>query len=418
LVNTKENLEAPGVEIKHDFRSIPGFHFKLTSNNDGTQAFLTIDDFPLKFDVAQIAAKFKEEISKTLTFGLIEDFFRNELPTILSRRIPTKCKLIAQGSPAIPGKDSRIEFLVPRPSKEFLIRKDGTCDFKNRDLFRSVSEREIILIRHPPVPGIAGKTVFGTIINPPKIKNTIVYPGKNVIQEKVEDKEIFRAACSGQVVYNFGFSSINVQVSPILKINGNIDFNTGNINFKGSVEILGSILSGFSVIATGNVTIMGMVEQNSKLTAGGDIYIRKGILGSHAPDEKTEVKAFGNLQALYAENAVLTAEGDIFLRSAVNCSISTNQNLFIEKNIIGGETVAFKSVQAGTIGNDLEIKTIVRTGISHTTLTRLNLIVKILDDLKNQLVKTEQNLSFLKDKGETLLPQKRQSLLGTRIEKS
>ena len=47
---------------------------------------------------------------------------------------------------------------------------------------------------------------------------------------------------------------------PVYVVPGDVDFSTGNIDFIGSVKVMGSVRNGFSVKAEGNVEIMGRLE--------------------------------------------------------------------------------------------------------------------------------------------------------------
>ncbi len=71
-----------------------------------------------------------------------------------------------------------------------------------------------------------------------------------------------------------------------LKIDGDVNYSTGNINYISNVVISGNVLSGFNVKSSKNITIKGFVEDGAIITAEGDIEIHNGIIG-----ENTVVKA-------------------------------------------------------------------------------------------------------------------------------
>jgi hypothetical protein len=389
---------------------VSGLTVRLWTNQEGTEAYLAIEDYAAVFDAQKEFQVLLLGIQQKLLHGLDTAFLEEKLPTLLARRITFYEQLIAQGESAKPGEDARIEFLVMPASGQFAIRPDGTCDFKNRDILKSVQADEVILRKLPAVPGKSGMSVFGKLLPPPAVKDVQIVLGKNIRQEEQDGVVTVISSSSGKVVYNRGNVTLNVSVSPLLEIRGDIDYSTGNVFFKGSLEISGSVLSGFSVVATGNIIVHGMIEANAKVTAGGDLQVFKGIIGTNEAPESGEVKAFGNIQAQYAENAYLVAEGDILLRSAMNCQIRTNGRLIVDKALFGGESVAFKSITAGEIGNIVGISTTLRAGISHSTFNRLNLMIKIVDDLKNQLEKVEKDLLFVKTMGDSLEPLKKGEL--------
>lgn len=389
---------------------VTGLVLELATNLAKTEAFISISSYPPEFNPEEARQLLTDELKKIFGDSLLPEFCEEDLVKFFTHRHIFFDRLIARSEPPVHGINAVINYLIPRPSREFLIRPDGTCDFKNRDLFRSAIGGEIILTRTPPIPGKPGKTVLGTDIQPALARDTRVVLGKNVALETEDGIDKVKATCTGQVMIEQRPTSVMVQVIPILMIPHDVDYSTGNINFKGGVEIKGSVLTGFSVVATGNIIINGHIQPEAKVTAGGDLVVKKGILGTGKSDDQSEVKAFGNLQALYAENANLTAEGDIFLRSAMNCRIHTSSSLFVERALIGGIITAFKAIEASAIGNEINMRTLVHSGVSHTTVARINLMAKVLKDLKTKQAEAEKNLSFLIRRGHELTDAKREGL--------
>ena len=68
------------------------------------------------------------------------------------------------------------------------------------------------------------------------------------------------------------------QVSPLLEIQGDVDYSTGNIDFSGDVHICGDVRENFTVHAQGTVTVDGLVEA-ATVEAGGDLVIARGVVG-------------------------------------------------------------------------------------------------------------------------------------------
>ena len=54
---------------------------------------------------------------------------------------------------------------------------------------------------------------------------------------------------------------------------GDIDFQSGNVDFSGDVFISGSVLSNFTVKAQGSIFVHGMVEAGAHLHSEGDIIV-------------------------------------------------------------------------------------------------------------------------------------------------
>ncbi|HNV69552.1 MAG TPA: FapA family protein [Candidatus Ozemobacteraceae bacterium] len=387
---------------------LPGVVIQVHGNAESTQAYLSVHEIMEDVSCDEIETRVRDFLRNAVVKGHIDRFWNEEFPALIRKRKPFSQRLFAETSSPTEPVDTRIVHLVPRPTREFLIRPNGTCDFRNRDLFRSVSDGDGILVRYPPQPGEPGMTIMGTQILPRPPKQVQVLAGKNVAVVDQEDgSQLYKATSTGQVVVENRGLNFAVQVVPVLEIKSNVDYGCGNINFKGCVNIHGSVLSGFSVTATGNVTVCGMIEPKARVTAGGDLHVHKGILGNGTTDESTKVKAFGNVQALYAENAFIEAGGDVLLRSAMRCTINANGGLFVEKVLVGGQISTFKSIEAAEIGNPTAMSTIIHCGSSPEALHRLNLLTRIIQDLRKQKDKVDTNLRFVVTQGEDLPDDKR-----------
>lgn len=392
-------------------RELPGFSMSLSTNRFETEAYFSIDAYPASFDEKLACQTIQKALLETLAFGIDRGFLTNELPRIIARRVMLPPRKIATGIQPLDGEPAHVDILVPRPSMEHLTRPDGTLDFKTRDLFRSVSTDEIILVKRPATQGETGHSVFGRPIPAVPGRDKRVVAGRNVVLKSDGTNDIARAACEGQLAVESGMNSVTVHVTPVMVIPGNVDFETGHISFKGSLIVRGSVMFGFSVTVTGNLRVDGVIEAGANVTVGGDLDVGKGILGSIGKAEtKNEVKVFGNLRALYAENACLTVQGDLFLRSALNCRINVNGEVMIEKALSGGELISFRSITAGELGNVVGVATRISCGVSHTALNRLNLVVKIINDIRRQHYEAEKNLLYIKNFPEKLPPGKAEPL--------
>ncbi len=58
-------------------------------------------------------------------------------------------------------------------------------------------------------------------------------------------------------------------------IQTDVDTSTGDIEYNGNVKILGCVRAGFSVKATGNISVSGAVE-GAIITAGKDVILERG----------------------------------------------------------------------------------------------------------------------------------------------
>lgn len=76
----------------------------------------------------------------------------------------------------------------------------------------------------------------------------------------------------------------------VFTVIGDVDFDVGNIDIPGDVEIRGLVGSGSSVTVGGTISVAGTTEPGATLQVGGDVLVGQGILG-----EKTCVIADGDI---------------------------------------------------------------------------------------------------------------------------
>src|SRR5690606_22320245 len=116
--------------------------------------------------------------------------------------------------------------------------------------------------------------------------------------------------------------SQGVRVDPTLRVE-NVDLNTGNIDFDGSLEVSGDVTSGFVVQATGDIFIRGTVEK-ARVEARKNLVVTGGVIGEDLGRDddnnlilRTHLKAGGTLSAKFVSLAELAAGEDIQVREYV-----------------------------------------------------------------------------------------------------
>jgi uncharacterized protein (DUF342 family) len=149
-----------------------------------------------------------------------------------------------------------------------------------------------------------------------------------------------------------------ISIDAVFLLNGNVDFSSGNIDFVGNVLINGSIASGFSVKAQGDIEVKGFIE-GAEVIAGGNILVKGGIKSG----VKGIVKAGENISARFVENARLEAGKDIIVREAIMQSfIKAGGNVMVsdrKATIVGGVVQASHTVEAKIIGSQLATQTVI-----------------------------------------------------------
>ena len=149
----------------------------------------------------------------------------------------------------------------------------------------------------------------------------------------------------GQISFRDG----KFHVNNTIVIQGNVDLSTGSINVQGDVVIHGNVLAGFTVTASGNITIGGLVE-GSQITAGGNVVVNRGMNGNVVGS----ITAGKDIVCKYMENATAHAMGEIHMDSIVNCDLAARGKVVVKTGrgvIIGGTVRSMGGIEAKTIGN-------------------------------------------------------------------
>lgn len=321
---------------------------------------------------------------KRIVNGVLYD----KLKELAEKPLYNTMVMVAQGSLPEEGADAKLTFhfsynreIKPRE------RADGTVDYHDLGLIEAVKEGETLVTLTPAVRGVPGKTVTGRVILPASVRNLALPMGKNT--RISDDKLQLLAAKSGSVEFQYG----KVNIYDVFTLNGDVCNATGNIKFEGSVVINGDVLTGFSVIATGNINVMGNVE-GAILEAGGDIKISVGMVGQG----RGRAKCGGSFRALFVENAEIFAKGDVMADVFMHSSIMCGGSLIADGKrgaIIGGNYIVGKDVKALTVGAASGVVSAFELGIDPTLSERLKSINESIRVINNELVKLNQIIQLL-----------------------
>ncbi len=343
-----------------------------------------------------------ELAAKNIKYGVDN----NKIKEILARQLFNKQINIASGSPPVNGKDGYIKyhFDFNRDIKPKML-EDGTADYHNLGLVINVKKGELLAEIIPPTRGIPGKTVTDKIIPAKNGKEAKIHAGKNVIISK-DGNKLF-AGIDGQPV----ISNNKLSVLPILEIKGDVGPATGNIDFLGSVVVLGNVKTGFTIKANGDVEVNGIVEA-AEIETDGNIIIRRGVQGQG----KGILKAKKSFTAKYIENATVEAGENINIAdAAMHSCLLAGKNIKLEGKkglIVGGAARASEKIIAKTIGSPMSTYTELEVGTDPVLKMNYRDICNKLKTIETDLHKIDQALIVLKKlKEKDLLTPDKQVLL-------
>jgi hypothetical protein len=313
---------------------------------------------------------------------------------------------IAEGVPPVHGENAVINPLV-RTEKDIRPKEmeDGTVDYKDLGIVQTVRKDDVLCEKIPATQGEPGMNVYGAAISARPGKDIPLPAGKNTVPSA--DKLQLLAACDGHA----DIVNRKIQVLNTFTVSGNVSNSTGNINYLGNVVVDGSVLTGFAVQATGNITINGTVE-GADIDAGGNIIIKEGVNGF----SKGSVKAGGFIKTKYIQSGIVQAGGNIEAAFILHSKVQSGGNIFLlgaRGTLVGGEVSAMKSINTMLAGGrNSYVYTQIEVGNDPAVLARSREIPKELDANKRDSATILRAIRLLSEhkKAGRLTPDKLESL--------
>ena len=316
------------------------------------------------------------------------DYIVNEHPYFTL--IPVAC-----GTPVQEGENGRVEEHYPRQlQKSVKMDEHGLADYRAMNYVQTINAGDVICDIIPPKLGVSGMRVDGAVAEPAAVKPAIAPAGPNTVLS--EDGTQLLAGKSGHLEFDGNKFGIKL----ILDIPTDVDYSTGNIEYNGDVHIRGDVRSTFSVKATGNITIDGLVEA-ATIEAGGDVLISCGVLG----DGNALLSSGGTLRSKYLENCTAYAGKSIFtdciISSRVYCD-NTIEVLSGRGTIIGGVLVAGHMIKTRTVGTDSGKKTELELGtLTYIQMKHKDEMIELKEAL-NELTALDRDINFLVKKQKSM----------------
>ena len=280
--------------------------------------------------------------------------------------------LLAEGTPPIQGRDAYIEykFNTDKKARPTLL-EDGSVDFFNLNIINHCIKEEVLAVLHPEDPGEDGQDLFGECVKPFGVKKAVFKYGKNIALS--EDGLELISMVDGHVELD----GEKVIVSNLLIVD-NVDTATGNIEFDGSVQVNGNVITNFAVKAQKDIVVNGVVE-GATLESGGNIIIARGMNGMG----RGSLSAHGNIVAKFLENATAQADGYVSSNSILHSYIMAGEEVNVGGKrgfITGGRVSAAGGVNVKTLGSEMGADTIVEVGIDPMVKNRITQLRKLIEE--------------------------------------
>jgi uncharacterized protein (DUF342 family) len=259
---------------------------------------------------------------------------------------------VAAATPVQHGSDGRIDYCVDFDKRAGQLLDDGSIDLRERNSAVAVVTGQVVARVVGSTPGQDGCDVRGVAVPAAQGSDPELLPGENVRLKTAADGGRSLVA---EIDGNLAVESETIHVRSVFTVAGDVDYDVGNIDVPGDVEIQGLVASGFSVKAGGTIPVTGTTEPGATLQAQGDVLVGQGILG-----EQTRVIAGGSVTTKFIQNSSVAAGADI----TVGCYIfngrvrSGNGTVHVEDrgggrggSIVGGQVFAAVAIDIHRLGS-------------------------------------------------------------------
>jgi uncharacterized protein len=344
----------------------------VTRTSDGLAAFAMV--------TAQREASYPvldEMLNELKNHGIVFGILTEVIQEMVTLKTINKQVKIAQGIAPLPGTDGRVEIAVDISSiGKPKVLADGRVDHHNIAYVLSVTKGEVLARHIPPVRGESGIMVTGKQILPlPPADKTLSHGAGTVISPL--DQNLLVAEIDGG--FWVGERGI-IEVHNEKTITGDIDYQTGDINFPGDLTITGTVRSGFSVETKGSLVINGSVE-DCKIKCKGNLVIKGGAFSSGSG----RIECLGSVKVRHLENFNTTAEGEIVVSEDILHGTASAGKAVVAKAILGGTVASMAGIEADIVGSEAEIKTVLDIGKKYERLQERYRLLQKMSQLTTEV---------------------------------
>lgn len=261
---------------------------------------------------------------------------------------PGPLLVVAYAQTPVNGVDAIFEELIPQSADRApKLDANGMIDYREHSGIALVEPNAPLMRRKPPTPGLTGHTVRGRVLEPRPGRDTPFAANMSGTKLADEDPNLLKAEITGQPVR----VPNGVTVEPVLRV-AEVNMDSGNIHFNGSVQIDGEVTQGMKVHASGDIVVKGTVD-GATLQAGGSILISGGVIA------QARCEASGSISARFAENSHLISGTVISLDDmALGCQLQALNQILIgvkapqRGRLVGGSAKTMMLLKVPFLGSD------------------------------------------------------------------
>lgn len=346
-------------------------NFSLTVSGDEMEAYIFIPDS---------SKATKEEVMRALgQYGVRRGILEDEIDKLFKAGNKEKAVTVARGKPPEDGPDGWYEyFFRTELSRHPKLLPDGSVDFQSVEWFELVKEGQRIALYHEAEKGKPGYTVTGKELPSRKGHEKSLLTGKGF--KLLDDKKTYMATLSGKIE----LKDQRIEIDKVLIVD-EISLATGNVNFDGSVYVMGNVGTGSLIQATGDVVVKGYIESAS-IESNGSVLLYSGINGNGVG----YIMAHGDVNGKFFESCKVYTKGNIFATYCLNCDLHAEDKIYVtgkEGTLAGGMAYARKGIDVQFAGNHVGLATHLRIGVDDAFFDQKNEVdAKIIEAGKQLLI--------------------------------
>ena len=312
-------------------------------------------------------------LPKTVPAKLLHPEVLEDIALHLSRGEPCPRRRIAKGVGPIPGRPGKLVLLVKAFSKA-----PGQAEHVDPwfvKTFDNIEPQMPVARIYPPHPGVPGLDVLGNSIPAPLGPAIDIETDESVELVPPTDDKAFSTVVSK----TSGFLKVEktkLQVVHDLVIQGDVDHQSGDINFSGKVIVRGNVMKNFRINARDGIEINGDVLDGLLSSSAGDIVVKGHVSGESLKQvtlgdgasfqqlirmstHKPQITCSGAFRASTVESITAEAYGEIEIAKEARSSYLRSRATvrILKGSIAGGEVYSVCGAEAAVLGTDLESPT-------------------------------------------------------------
>lgn len=307
--------------------------------------------------------------------------------------------VVAEGTAARDGQDECLVWDEQYAKTAAEWQEDAPRDYYSFNSIITVQKGAVIGRLSPPVQPLEGMDVTGRRIK--ATGSALPLELDKTIERCEEDASQVIAGVAGKVIEE----NNRLRMEEALEVPGDVSFETGNIDSLVEVHIGGGIPDRFQVKSQRSITVGGSIEA-AHVIAGGDVIIRRGIVGRH----QGLVLAGERIVTKYAADATLVAGTELRIHKQLMKSEVCVGDCILgpAARLIGGCAFVRNEIQIANLGSEAGIPTRIVVGVRTDSVRQAHVLGERIRRVRKLVEQIREILSPLLDGQKKLEPMEQQ----------